>query len=219
VALSTDEKNSAMLINKGDKKNTKDKQVWVRKEDQICLVVHTALNVLDTCLWYLNSGCSKHMTSDKTFFKELKEGKGGKITYENGSQSKVIEKGIIEIPRFPASQESLYVEGLKTNLLSINQFCDNDLVVQFSNKECNIFDCNDKWLMGGERIVDNYYGLSSLTLDSQITCNKVTVHNGELWHQRLGHLNYNDLIKITNKEAIKDLPKIDRIEKGVYGPC
>jgi len=39
------------------------------------------------------------------------------------------------------------------------------------------------------------------------------------WHWRLGYLNYNDLIKITNKEAIKDLPKIDRIEKGVYGPC
>jgi hypothetical protein len=32
-------------------------------------------------------------------------------------------------------------------------------------------------------------------------------------------LNYNDPIKIANKEVIKDLPKIDRMEKGVYGPC
>jgi hypothetical protein len=45
------------------------------------------------------------------------------------------------------------VEGLKANLLSINQLCDNDLVVQFSKKEFNIFDSSGKWLMGGERIV------------------------------------------------------------------
>jgi hypothetical protein len=32
-------------------------------------------------------------------------------------------------------------------------------------------------------------------------------------------LNYNDLIKISNKEVIKDLPKITKIEKGVCGPC
>jgi hypothetical protein len=57
------------------------------------------------------------------------------------------------------------VEGLKTNLLSISQFCDNDLVVQFSKKECNMFDSSGKWLMGGERIADNYYSLSGLTLD------------------------------------------------------
>jgi hypothetical protein len=57
------------------------------------------------------------------------------------------------------------VEGLKANLLSITQFCYNDLVVQFSKKECNIFDSSGKWLMGGERTVDNYYGLPGLTSD------------------------------------------------------
>jgi hypothetical protein len=140
-----------------------------------------------------------NMSGDKTLFKEFKEGRGGKITYENGSQSKVIEKGTIEFPGFPTSQEALYVERLKANLLSISQFCDNDLVVQFSQKECNIFDCNGKWLLGGERTIDNCYGLFGLSSNPQITCNKATIDSGELWHQRLGHLNYNDLVKITNK--------------------
>jgi hypothetical protein len=98
-----------MLINEGDKRNSRDKQVWVKKEDHICLVVHTALNELDTCLWYLDNGCSKHMTGDKTLFKELKEGRCGKITCGDDNQSKVIGKGIIEIPGFLASQEALYV--------------------------------------------------------------------------------------------------------------
>jgi hypothetical protein len=82
------------VTDKCDKRYSKDKQVWVKKEDHICLAVHTALNMLDTCLWYLNSGCSKHMSGDKTLFKKLKEGRGGKITYGDSSQSKVIRKGI-----------------------------------------------------------------------------------------------------------------------------
>jgi hypothetical protein len=42
---------------------------------------------------------------------------------------------------------------------------------------------------------------------------------GELWHQRLGHLNYHDLIKIAKKEAVTNLPKINHLEKGKCGPC
>jgi hypothetical protein len=84
-----------VLTNK--KKNT-SKQVWVKKKDNLCLVAHTALKILDTCLWYLYSRCSKHMTGDKTLQKEVQMGKGGRITYGDRSQSKVIGKWIIDIP-------------------------------------------------------------------------------------------------------------------------
>jgi hypothetical protein len=105
------------------------------------------------------------MTGDKTLLKEVQMGKGGQITYGDGSQSKVIGKGIINILGLGTSLEALYVKGLKTNLLSISQFCDTDLVVQFSKKECNIFDSSGKWLMRGERTADNYYGLLGVTTD------------------------------------------------------
>jgi hypothetical protein len=195
-----------------DKKKT-SKQVWVKKEDNLCLVAHTALKILDTCLWYLDSECSKHMTCDKTLLKEVQMGKGGRITYGDGSQSKVIGKGIIDIPGLGASQEALYVEGLKANLLSITQFCDNDLVVQFSKKECNIFDSNGKWLMGGERTDDDCYGLPGLTSDPQIICNKAIIDVSELWHQRLGHLNFENMVKIASKDIVKDLPKMEKTGK------
>jgi hypothetical protein len=67
------------------------------------------------------------------------------------------------------------MEGLKANFLSISQLCDDDLVVQFFKKECNIFDNNGKWLMGGERTSDNCYGILGLSSDSQIICNKATI--------------------------------------------
>jgi len=52
------EKNSPMSKKE---KNSTNKHVWVRKSDNLFLVAHTALKVLDTCLWYLDSACSKHI--------------------------------------------------------------------------------------------------------------------------------------------------------------
>jgi hypothetical protein len=83
--------NEKRYVLTNNKKKT-SKQVWVKKEDNLCLVAHTALKILDTCLWYFDSGCSKHMTGDKTLLKEVQMGKGGRITYGDGSQSKVIGK-------------------------------------------------------------------------------------------------------------------------------
>jgi transposase InsO family protein len=157
------------------------------------------------------------MTGDKTLLKEVQMGKGGRITYGDGSQSKVIGKRIIDILGLGTSQEALYVKGLKANLLSISQFCDNDLGVQFSKKECNIFDSSGKWLMGGERTADNCYGLPGLTTDPQVFCNKATIDDSELWHQRLGHLNFSDMLKIAGKDIGKDLPKMEKTGKGIWG--
>jgi hypothetical protein len=195
------------------------KLVWVKKEDNMWLVSHTVLKILDTCLWYLDSGCSKHKTGDKTLLKEVQMGKGGRITYGYGSQSRVIGKRIIDIPSLGTSHEALYVEEHKANLLSISQFCDNDLVVQFSKKECNIFDSSGRWLMGGERTADNCYGLPGLTVDPQIFCNKATIDDSELWHQSLRHLNFSDMLEIAGKDVVKGLPKMEKTGKGICGPC
>jgi hypothetical protein len=122
----------------------------------------------------------------------------------------------VEIPRALTPQEVLYVEGLKTNLLSLSQFCDQDLVVQFSKKECNIFYSNEKWLMGSERTTDNCYGLSTYP---HVSCNKATIDKKDLWHQRLSYMNYSDLTKAAKKGALIDLPKMDKIEKSFCGAC
>jgi hypothetical protein len=143
-------KNSIM-----SKKEKDVSHVWVKKSDNLCLVTHTALKVLDTCLWYLDSACSRHMTGDKTLLKDIQMARGGRITFGDRSHAKVIGNGHIDIPGIEVSQKALYVEGLKANLLSISQLCDDDMVVQFSKNECNIFDSNGKWLMGGERTSDN----------------------------------------------------------------
>ena len=53
----------------------------------VSLFVHTSLKVFNSCLWYLDSGYSHHMTRDKTLFKTLKEKVGDYVTFGDGSHA------------------------------------------------------------------------------------------------------------------------------------
>ena len=43
---------------------------------EVCFMMKSAFKVVDTCLWYLDSGCSRHITGDRSLFKvfEFKNG-------------------------------------------------------------------------------------------------------------------------------------------------
>ena len=76
-----------------------------------CLFVHTALKVFNSCLWYLDSGCSRHMTEDKSLFKTLKEKEDGFMTFGDDSHSQALRKGTVDIPRLPLFTDVLYIKG------------------------------------------------------------------------------------------------------------
>ena len=40
--------------------------------------------------WYLDSGCSRHMTGDKSKFYLLTESEGGQVTFGENSKEKII---------------------------------------------------------------------------------------------------------------------------------
>ena len=50
-------------------------------ENYVCYTALTALKAHDSCLLYLDSGCSKHMIGNKALFKTLFEGKIGTVTF------------------------------------------------------------------------------------------------------------------------------------------
>ena len=54
---------------------------------EVCFMVHSTFKVMNTCLWYLDSGYSRHMTGDHTLFKEFESKKGGNVTFGDGSKS------------------------------------------------------------------------------------------------------------------------------------
>ena len=124
-----------------------------------CLFVHTALKVINSCLWYLDSGRSRHMTRDKSLFKSPKEKEDGYVTFGDGSHSQVLGKGTIDIPGLPWLTDVLYIKVLKANLLSITQICDEDFLVQFSMKGCLILSEEGVQVLKGLKTTDNCYGV------------------------------------------------------------
>ena len=103
---------------------------------KVCFMMKSAFKVMDTCLWYLDNGCSRHMTRDRSLFKVFESKKGGNVTFGHGSKSQIKGKGIICLPGLPDIANVLYIEDLRVNLLSLSQICDQDFMVLFSKAKC-----------------------------------------------------------------------------------
>ena len=137
-------------------------------------MMKSAFKVMDTCLWYLDSGCSRHMTGNRSLFKVFESTNGGNVTFGDGSKSQIKRKGIISLPGLLDITNFLYVEGLRVNLLSISQICDQDFMVLFSKGKCLVMDEPGKKLISGVRTLDNCYGLVP---DTDIVCNSIRLPN------------------------------------------
>jgi hypothetical protein len=98
-------------------------KVWKKKEDDKCGLVLSAQRQKNP--WYIDSGCSKHMTGDKSKFLTLSESKSGNVTFGNDAPGKIKGKGMISLSNGKGkAQDVLFVEGLKHNILSVIQVCD-----------------------------------------------------------------------------------------------
>ena len=183
---------------------------------EVCFMMKSAFKVMDTCLWYLDSGCSRHMTGDRSLFKVFESRKCGNVTFGDGSKSQIKGKGIISLLGLLDIANVLYVKGLRMNLLSISQICDQDFMVLFSKGKCLIMDESRKKLISGFRTLDNYYGLVP---NADIVCNSIRLPNEDLWHQRMGHTGYKHLSIVSKHESVLGIPKLNRVSNIVCGPC
>ena len=91
---------------------------------KVCFMMKSAFKVMDKCLWYLDSDCSRHMTRDQSLYKVFESKNGGNVTFGDGSKSHIKGKGIISLLGLSDVANILYVESLRVNLLSISQICD-----------------------------------------------------------------------------------------------
>jgi len=74
-------------------------------------------------MWYLDSGCSKHMTGVKSKFVNLILKQEGHVTYGDNNKGKILERGTISDKSNFLIHDVLYLEGLKHSLLNISQLC------------------------------------------------------------------------------------------------
>nr|GEZ62917.1 integrase, catalytic region, zinc finger, CCHC-type, peptidase aspartic, catalytic [Tanacetum cinerariifolium] len=86
--------------------------------------------VVQIVLWYLDSGCSKHMTGDRSQLVNFVQKFLGTVKFENDHVAKIMGYTDYQIGNVTISR-LYYMEGLGHNLFSVGQFCDSDLEVAF----------------------------------------------------------------------------------------
>nr|GEV11102.1 integrase, catalytic region, zinc finger, CCHC-type, peptidase aspartic, catalytic [Tanacetum cinerariifolium] len=114
--------------------------------------------VVQIVLWYLDFGCSKHMTGDRSQLTNFVNKLLGTVKFENDHVAKIMGYGDYQIRNVTISRV-YYVEGLSHNLFSIRKFFDLNLEVTFRQHTCYIRNLEGVDLLTGSR-GNNLYTLS-----------------------------------------------------------
>ena len=68
----------------------------------------------------------------------------------------------------------------------------------------------------GVRIANTCYGITPSISNKYFSAK---INQVDLWHQRLGHASHKQLEKISKCDVVIGLPKFEKIEKCICGPC
>ncbi|GKC42635.1 hypothetical protein Tco_1060357 [Tanacetum coccineum] len=114
--------------------------------------------VIQIVLWYLDSGCSKHMTGDHSRLRNFMKKFTGIVRFRNDHFGAFMGYGDYVIGDSVISRV-YYVEGLRHNLFSVREFCDFDLEVAFRKHSCYVHDTDGVELIKGSH-GSNFYTIS-----------------------------------------------------------
>ncbi|GKB07746.1 hypothetical protein Tco_0836030, partial [Tanacetum coccineum] len=93
--------------------------------------------VVQIVLWIVDSGCLKHMTGDRSLLKNFVKKFMGTVRFGNDHFAAITGYGHYVQGNINVCH-AYYVEGLGHNLLSVRQFCDDDLEVAFRSNTCYV---------------------------------------------------------------------------------
>ncbi|GKA19794.1 retrovirus-related pol polyprotein from transposon TNT 1-94, partial [Tanacetum coccineum] len=169
--------------------------------------------VVQIVLWYLDFGCSKHMTRDRSQLTNFVHKFLGTVKFGNDQVAKIIGYGDYQIGNNIISRV-YYVEGLGHNLFSVGQFCDSDQEVAFRKRTCFVRNLEGVDLLSGSQGT-NLYSLSigDMMASSPICLlSKSTKTKSWLWHRHLSHLNFGAINHLARHGLVCGLPRL-RFEK------
>ncbi|GJS21897.1 retrovirus-related pol polyprotein from transposon TNT 1-94 [Tanacetum coccineum] len=176
--------------------------------------------VIQIVLWYLDSGCSKHMTGDRSQLTNFISKFLGTVKFGNDQVAKIMGYGDYQIGNVTISRV-YYVEGLGHNLFSVGQFCDSNLEVAFRQHTCFIRNLEGVDLLTGSR-GDNLYTLSlgNMMASSPICLlSKASKTKSWLWHRRLSHLNFGAINHLARHGLVRGLPKLKFEKDHLCSAC
>nr|GEZ85417.1 retrovirus-related Pol polyprotein from transposon TNT 1-94 [Tanacetum cinerariifolium] len=155
--------------------------------------------VVQIVLWYLDSGCSKHRTGDRSQFINFVQKFLGTVKLGNDHVAKIMGYGDYKI----------------------GNFCDSDLKVAFRQHTCFIHNLDGVDLLTGSH-GNNLYTLSlqDMMASSPIyLLSKASKTMSWLRHHRLSHLNFGAINHLARQGLVRGLPKLKFEKDHLCSAC
>nr|GEW70835.1 integrase, catalytic region, zinc finger, CCHC-type, peptidase aspartic, catalytic [Tanacetum cinerariifolium] len=182
--------------------------------------ISSTRTVVQIVFWYLDSGCSKHMTRDRSRLRNFVKKFIGTVRFGNDHFGAIMGYGDYVIGD-NVIYMIYYVEGLGHNLFSVGKFCDSDLEVAFRKHSCYVRDTD-----GVELIKDshgsNLYTISVKDmLKSSPIClfSRASKNKSWLWHRHLNHLNFDTINDLARKDLVRGLPRLTFEKAHLCSAC
>nr|GEZ12088.1 ribonuclease H-like domain-containing protein [Tanacetum cinerariifolium] len=163
----------------------------------------------------IDNGCSRHMTGNISYLSDFEEINGGYVAFgRNPKGGKITGKGKIKTGKLDFD-DVYFVKELKFNLFSVSQMCDKKNNVLFTDTECIVLSFDFKFPDDNHGLLrvlgeNNMYNvdLKNIVPSGDLTClfAKSTLDESNLWHRRLGHINFKTMNKLVKGNLVRGLP-------------
>nr|GEZ55456.1 putative ribonuclease H-like domain-containing protein [Tanacetum cinerariifolium] len=163
----------------------------------------------------IDSGCSRHMTGNMSYLSDFESINGGYVAFGgNPKGGKFTGKGKIRTGKLDFD-DVYFVKELTFNLFSISQMCDKKNSVIFIDTECIGLSSDFKLLDESHVLLrvpreNNMYNLDlkNIVPLGDLTClfSKATLDESNIWHRRLGHINFKTMNKLVKGNLVSGLP-------------
>nr|GEU36887.1 retrovirus-related Pol polyprotein from transposon TNT 1-94 [Tanacetum cinerariifolium] len=172
----------------------------------------------DSLTWLMDSGCTSHMTLERSFFISLDTKDNPRVKLGDGRYTRAKGRGTIAINAKKGTKyifRVLYVPELDRSMLSVSQMINNSYGVNFKNdSRCVINDSRDVKIATLDTKNDSYY----LKLDVEnASAFSVTKDDSMKWHKRFGHFNYRTLQHMYTTKLVRDMPPISEVDSKCEG--
>nr|GEW19526.1 zinc finger, CCHC-type [Tanacetum cinerariifolium] len=151
------------------------------------------------------------MTRVRKHFKELDEKVSEKVRFGDGSYTEIKGKGSILIECDDEKQRIIshvyYIPDLKSNLLSLGQFTEIGCKVVMEDDELRLYDMGNKIFIKVTQQRNRLYK-ANLRIGTRVCLLANLKDNTWLWHARLGHLNFESLKSMAQRDLVHEIPAI-----------
>ncbi|GKA04572.1 retrovirus-related pol polyprotein from transposon TNT 1-94 [Tanacetum coccineum] len=184
-----------------------------------CLITSNH-DVIQICLWCIDSGCSKHMTGNLKLLINFVWKFLGTVRFGNDHVAAIMSFGDLQWVNILITRV-YFAEGLGHNLFLVRQFCDSDLEVDFRRNTCFVRNLEGVDLLKGNHTTNLYtINLHEMASTSPICLMaRATSTKSWLWHQRLSHLNFDTINDLTRNNLVTGLSKFKYHKEHLCPSC